>query len=64
MCEKLGMKKRPSSDKPRDFQHQPGTFEVHAPILIPGLPDYHQKSFNLTKSGKIQKKSNYHLFQT
>ena len=54
MREKLGFKKRSSDDKARDpTSRQRKTFEVHESISIPGLPDYQQKSFNLTKSGKI-----------
>ena len=70
MREKLGMKKRSVKEKPRDFtarQDQSKTFKVHEPICIPGLPDYLQKSFNLTKSGKfliqLQNSLKYSLFR-
>ena len=54
MREKFGFKKPASKDKarrPRSRERK--RFKVHKPIAIPGLPDYQQKSFNLTKSGEI-----------
>ena len=54
MREKFGFKKPASKDKARRSRsRERKRFKVHKPIAIPGLPDYQQKSFNLTKSGKF-----------
>ena len=59
MREKFGFKKPASKDKSRRSSRDRSTsrqrkrYKVHTPISIPGLPDYQQKSFNLTKSGRI-----------